>query len=381
MITDRTDSAILPKIFLAILLITATVAGLLGWNYFQTPSDSERGSPETSNVAMSSAEQRWQTFLSENFAGDGACVECHAEQFSAQQRSGHSRTATPMAESVLAQKLDGESYEDPRRGQSFSFLREEDQFFASTRDADREVKFPVSWLLGSGVHARTPVSIDPGSGLGVEFRWTWFANREDLSVTPDHERFDDYQPGTLDCFGRPLDKTQARACVACHMTAVPPEEVPAKAEHFLANVGCERCHGPRKNHVKLAHRGRAEESPPLFTYDDPAEYMDRCAQCHRDETNIPSDAAPHELARFQPYGLKRSRCYQHSAMTCSTCHDPHDRVSTDRQQYRRTCLSCHSTPQQSPCPVEPAGKCIQCHMPSVEWHSGIKFHDHQIRIP
>ncbi|MBD3673550.1 MAG: heme-binding protein [Planctomycetaceae bacterium] len=286
-----------------------------------------------------------------------------------------------MAESSLAQILNGKSYDDPRRDQSFSFSREQDQFFVSTIDAGREVKFPVTWLLGSGTHARTPVSIDPGSGLGVEFRWTWFANLEALGVTPDHERFDDYQPGTLDCFGRPLGKTQVRACVTCHMTAVPPEEIPASREHFLANVGCERCHGPRKKHVELAHQGRAEESPPLFTYDDPEEYMDRCAQCHRDETNIPSDTAPHELARFQPYGLKRSRCFQESSMTCSTCHDPHDRVSTDRAQYRRICLSCHSSSEQTACPIEPAGKCIECHMPAVEWSSGIEFHDHEIRVP
>ena len=199
----------------------------------------------------------------------------------------------------------------------------------------------------------------------MEFRWTWFANQNALGVTPDHERFDDYKPGTLECFGRPLGKTQARACVNCHMTAVPPEEVPAMEKHFLANVGCERCHGPRKQHVELARLGRAEESAPLFTYDDQEEYMGRCAQCHRDESNIPSDTTPHELARFQPYGLKRSRCFQESEMTCSTCHDPHDRVSTSVEYYRKICLSCHSTSPQSSCPIEPGGKCIDCHMPAV----------------
>jgi hypothetical protein len=376
-------SLVFQKFRVAGIVIALIVTSLLGWEFLRNPDHAAEETPDDFQTTESPAARDWQLFLSDNFAGDEACQECHAEQFAAQQRSGHSRTITPMSLSSLAEQLEGDEYQDPRRSQQLQFVKQNEQFFVSTEDDGREVNFPVSWLLGSGTHAQTPVSIDPGSGMGVEFRWTWFAGRKEIGVTPDHERFDDYQPGSLECFGRPLGKTQARACMNCHATAVPPENVPASLDHFMANVGCERCHGPRKNHVKLAHLGRADEAPPAFTYDDPAEYMDRCAQCHRDETNTPSESTPGELARFQPLRMKQSRCYLESqkTMTCSTCHDPHDRVTNDRSHYQKSCLSCHSAPEQSHCKVEPSGDCVKCHMPAVEWYSGIKFHDHRIQIP
>ena len=145
------------------LLIAISVVSILGWVFLQTSSDEGDAPSAHLSGGMSPAEKRWQTFLSENFAGDDACVECHIDQFEAQQRSGHSHSATPMAVSTLSKKLSGETYEDPRREQSFSFLKQEDQFFVTTRDAAKTAQFPVSWLLGSGTHAQTPVSIDPGS--------------------------------------------------------------------------------------------------------------------------------------------------------------------------------------------------------------------------
>ena len=110
--------------------------------------------------------------------------------------------------------------------------------------------------------------------------------------------------------------------------------------------------------------------------------MDSCAQCHRDETKVSADSAAHELVRFQPLGLKRSRCYLESPdnMTCSTCHDPHDTVSHDRAVYREQCQQCHQPDTSRDCPTLPSGDCVQCHMPAVEWTAGISFHDHWIRV-
>lgn len=205
------------KIRVAAILIAVVVSSVIGWEYLRDPGNTTEKTPDELLASESPAARRWQTFLSENFAGDEACKECHSDQFAAQQRSGHSRTATPMSLSSLAKQLEGDDYRDPRRPQLFQFSKRNDQFFVSTTDDGREVNFPVTWLLGSGTHAQTPVSIDPGSGLGVEFRWTWFASTERLNVTPDHERFDDYQSGSLECFGRPMVKSQARACLNCHV--------------------------------------------------------------------------------------------------------------------------------------------------------------------
>ncbi len=324
----------------------------------------------------------WRALVTVNFAGDAACAECHAREYEAHLRSGHSRTATPMAQSALAQRLASQSYTDPRRQQTFQFELVGDQFFVRDIDRPDMPTIPVMWLLGSGTHAQTPISVDEQTQSGVEFRWSYLAHEDALGTTPDHERFDDFREGTIECFGRPLDSAGIRACLACHTTLNPPPQLPILQSLYVSNVGCERCHGPRKKHVEQAYAGLAEETKPLLQYESASAYMDACAQCHRDETKVSPQSPPHELVRFQPYGLKRSRCYLESSgnMTCSTCHDPHDTVSHDRIAYKDQCQRCHQPGTASVCPESPAGNCVECHMPAVEWTAGISFHDHWIRV-
>lgn len=324
----------------------------------------------------------WQQMVEVNFAGDAACADCHTREYEAHLRSGHSRTLTKMADSDLAQRLASQTYTDPLRQQTFQFELDDDRFFV--RDVDRPdmPNIPVMWLLGSGTHAQTAISVDEQTQSGVEFRWSYLANKDALGTTPDHERFNDFREGTIECFGRPLDSAGIRGCLACHTTLNPPPQLPILDSLYVANVGCERCHGPRKKHVEQAYEGLADETKPLLRYETAAAYMDACAQCHRDESRVSADQPAHELVRFQPYGLKRSRCYLESPgnMTCSTCHDPHDTVSSNRVVYREQCQQCHQPGTPQDCPKLPTGDCVECHMPAVEWTAGISFHDHWIRV-
>ncbi len=326
----------------------------------------------------------WNQLISANFAGDQACAECHEKEYEAHLRSGHSRTLTRIDKSTLARELaEIRHFQDPRRDQVFEFSQTEGSLLVRDVTNAAGVAVPVTWLLGSGTHAQTPIAVDESTQSGVELRWSYFANHDELGLTPDHERFDDFTAGTIECFGRPMDAADIRACLGCHSTLTPPSSLPLMNSLVVPNVGCERCHGPRKKHVELAHLGHAEEAKPMLQYETAESYMDACSTCHRDETSIQPDATPNELARFQPYGIKRSRCYLESPdkMTCSTCHDPHDTVSHNRVVSIDQCKQCHGDALSSECSHQPAGDCIKCHMPAVEWTSGISFHDHWIRIP
>lgn len=326
--------------------------------------------------------QDWNRLISANFAGDEACAECHHSEYEAHRRSGHSHTAVLMSESSLAAELHNRRrYQDDRRDQVFEFALINRQFLV--RDEERaNVSLAVTWLLGSGTHAQTPIAVDEESQRGVELRWSSFPRDTRVGVTPDHERFDDYSKGTLECFGRPMDDADIRSCLGCHSTTMTPSNLPIVNSMVVANVGCERCHGPRKKHVDLAHRGRADEVKPMLQYKTAEDYMSACATCHRDESSITSDTQPHELARFQPLGIQRSRCYLETPgnLTCSTCHDPHDTVSHDRQRSIDQCKECHQDGSLSTPAHSPNSDCIECHMPLVPWSSGISFHDHWIRI-
>lgn len=326
----------------------------------------------------------WKDLIEANFAGDEACVECHRSEYEAHQRSGHSHTAMLMNESPLASKLFNQKiYKDPQRDQVFEFTQTQGQFLVRDAKHAADVSIPVTWLLGSGSHAQTPIAVDEATQLGVELRWSAFPKNNRVGLTPDHERFGDFAKGTLECFGRPMNGADIRTCLGCHSTVISPPNVPIINSMVVENVGCERCHGPRKKHAQLAHQGRAEEAKPMLQYETSADYMAACATCHRDASSITSDMEPNVLPRFQPYGIQRSRCYLETPgnLTCSTCHDPHDTVSHDRQRSVEQCLDCHQEGARTTCTHQPSGDCIECHMPLVPWSSGIAFHDHWIHIP
>jgi predicted CXXCH cytochrome family protein len=90
----------------------------------------------------------------------------------------------------------------------------------------------------------------------------------------------------------------------------------------------------------------------------------------------------------------RSRCFLESGdrLSCQTCHDPHSNASTDKKQYEKICLSCHSPARAATaskgvglgkaCPVNPHSGCIPCHMPKREVtpDAPIAMADHFIRI-
>lgn len=328
--------------------------------------------------------ETWQRFIAANFAGDQACADCHRKEFEAHQRSGHSHTAIRMEESSLAERLaQAGSYQDSRRKQNWSFQLDQGKFLVKDENHPTMPALTVTWLLGSGTHAQTAIAVEERRRQGVELRWSWLANRNGLGLTPDHEPYDVYNRNSIECFGRPMNTADVLACLGCHMTVGPPPGASLRTDFFVPNVGCERCHGPRQQHVDLAKQGRGNEIKPLINYRDAEEYIAACAECHRDASDMTGHEQPHELVRFQPYGLKKSACYLMSdgQLSCANCHDPHDATSHDRELYKKQCQSCHRESQFSICPIQPQGDCIECHMPAVEWTAGIKFHDHWIRKP
>jgi hypothetical protein len=87
------------------------------------------------------------------------------------------------------------------------------------------------------------------------------------------------------------------------------------------------------------------------------------------------------LVRHQPVGLMQSACYTRTGggLSCSTCHDPHARPSTDTAAYEAVCRSCHEGPKKTTCPVDPKAGCVGCHMPRRETTRGMRLTDHWIR--
>ena len=276
--------------------------------------------------------------------------------------------------------------------------------------ADIQVEYPMRYLVGSGRHSRTYLAeID---GFLIESPVTWYSSTQKWSMSPGFEGSN--QVG----FERAADE----GCLICHVGQV--ASINGAQNRLTINepaIGCERCHGPGKMHVKY-QQARTERMPGRNTDDSivhpgrlsRGQHESICAQCH-----LRGDATVFRrglsFSDFQPgmsladvridYRLESddgsmkvvghvdqmhaSRCYQNSdSLNCTTCHEMHSNADPKLSQafFRSKCLDCHSTKS---CGLNPAKRqtespddnCVQCHMPQVETDiPHIAFTHHRIGI-
>jgi predicted CXXCH cytochrome family protein len=333
--------------------------------------------------------------------GPQACAECHPGESALFARSGHRRTLWPAASSrnAILAWLDGATVADPEVPEvTWSYhLR------AGTLQADRTVDgrtetIALDYGFGSGSLGITFVALQSGSEpgidpLGIEHRLSYFASRRRLGITPGQERPKEQEDSAKAqqppvTWGKSMGKDLVQQCFGCHSTLTSTQSrnrlEPAT---MMPNVTCERCHGPGLAHIEAARRGETELSMRMGTDRvEPTVEVNLCGGCHR----LPRVIAPGQIrpenvgiVRFQSVGLSVSSCYADglSGLRCVSCHDPHDRVSTNLLAYEAVCLSCHQAgATHRPCPVSPAAKCIGCHMPRRASGNGL-FTDHWIRKP
>ncbi len=270
-----------------------------------------------------------------------------------------------------------------------------------TRIAQR--KQSVDYVIGSGNHVRGYLY---GNRTGELFEMpiVWYTQLRNWGMAPgydlaEHEDFD-----------RPI----TRQCMACHNAYPdhkPGDDLVGQRDLFPVNlphgIGCQRCHGPGSEHVKLA----ALETSTLADAQNsivnpgrlsPTQRDDVCLQCHLQpmsrRTSIvrksgrgnyafqPGDTLSDHVAYFEldeangaanhfeinhhPYRLFQSQCFLQSdgQLNCMTCHDPHVKVAADQQaqHYRQRCLTCHELDDCLDIEkrTAPNADCVACHMPA-----------------
>jgi hypothetical protein len=321
----------------------------------------------------------------ELYVAEHVCAECHADQFGKHQKSGHANTFRLSVESVLARHLAGLVFPDPERGYSYHYqLNPHSGLSVTVPELLGNDPFPLLYEFGSGQNAVTYLTLLPdrwGDTVGIEHRVSLYRAERglELDLTPGHQRAAVGQE--VEQFGRVIRGDTLTRCIGCH--TVTAEIAGQQLTDLRPNVGCQSCHGPGREHV-AAQESEGVDSYAGFTSQAAAREIELCGRCHRlpeDPSNAHVSPNLIENIRFQPAGLIQSRCYKSSSdLRCTTCHDPHERVSRDRDHYVRRCLSCHGQPESTVCPVSPRENCISCHMPAIAVHRDIKFHDHWIRV-
>ena len=281
---------------------------------------------------------------------------------------------------------------DPERpGATWSYHLREGRLWTERREAGEVERFLIDYAFGSGRHATTFITMTdrtPDRPTMVEHRLTIYAHREAPDITPGQGRARGPHAEGVNPSGRRYSPAGTLKCFECH-TTVTSDRGPLVLDEatMIPDVGCERCHGPGRSHVEAARRGAAEPAlamPFGTSRATPAEEMRLCGGCHRLPENVERGLIRTDnptFVRFQPVGLMQSACYRQSrgGLSCTSCHDPHTRTSTDRGAYEAVCLSCHHAPAQTACKVSPATGCVGCHMPRRDATRGMMMTDHWIR--
>ena len=365
--------------------VAACAAGAVYCYWFGARFEPKRLEPTAISPAKRTRNPAEEPANYVGYVGSEACAECHPGEVALASRSKHSKTLMRGSRSPLARFCGDRTIEDPGdpdvtwryrlRGDDLEVEREE-------KGKKRVIK--LDYAVGSGRNGVTFVSllgaaIDPA---GIKHRFSYMTRQHKIIITPGEPIRGSGGAG----FGQTLSPETVRECFDCHAS-----RTSAKGHDVLdptamrANIDCERCHGPGAAHVasmrdgseRIAIRHGAGQEGPLAE-------IKLCGECHRLPSGVFADQFEPDhplLLQFQPIGLKRSECYKstQSGFGCTTCHDPHARLSTDLSMYDSKCMDCHRAPGRRVCAVSPRGGCATCHMPERTTPDGFVFHDHWIR--
>ena len=325
--------------------------------------------------------------------GNKACAECHPGEHALHYGSGHARTLKPAGKNPVAAKLQNKTFrDDEQRHILWRYVVHGDRLDAEQFKDGKWTCQPLDYAIGSGEHGMTFMSIiwDPviSQYKGQEHRLSYYTSSDHMDITPGQgERDSNSKSYGISDTGRLMDKKSLVKCLDCHATITSGKDVgDFDPVSIVPNVSCERCHGPGRDHVEAARKGEMLAMPLGHDTATPFVQIQECGKCHRRIDLVPpSQLHPdnHELARFQPVGIQASACFNDgkSGLKCTTCHDPHGKVTRDRTTYVNACVNCHQSETQTKCKVEPKGDCINCHMPNRTVSEVFQFTDHWIRKP
>jgi hypothetical protein len=244
----------------------------------------------------------------------------------------------------------------------------------------------LEWTFGAGSHGLTPVGRFQDTYF--EHRITYYPSVKALAATPGHSL--SAPRSAREGLGRVQSAANAYRCFACHATDVRAGSEGPDLRFMQAGVQCERCHGPGAASVAAARSGDGETARRIGNPArlDSRRQVEMCGECHHLPKPGPISLEPEKedvtSVRFQPLGLLASRCFRASeALSCTSCHSPHEDASKDPDYYTAKCLECHApepAARVGDCRRANKENCLPCHMRVAAPEPHLLFTDHRIRV-
>jgi len=324
------------------------------------------------------------------FAGDSACAQCHRKESEFYALTPHARDSAPAsAKTIIGKFTTGHNELHPSNPNLvLSMISAPDGFYQSAvnlKDPQSRLAERFDIVIGSGRHGQSYLywSEDLLYELPASY-WTW---NNQWVISPG------FPAGEVH-----FDRAIVPRCLECHasyFTSLPPPSNHYAKESLVLGINCERCHRPGALHVA---RERSATPPPRGSHDEaivnPAHLaqdrqLDLCALCHagaveptRPPLTFVAGDNVHDYLAIQPASpdtppdvhgnqvgaLELSKCFSSGKMTCSTCHNVHEKQE-NADSFSRHCMGCHemrACGRYSVLGVAIRTKCVECHMPLEE---------------
>ncbi len=380
-------------------LLTATVlvfAGIAIGAAYWLANEPDVADPPTKPVVLADFDP-WTPRSDAGFVGSEACVECHDEIAEQYQKHPMMIALQPITAKHMAKPSGGfssgpgiEYRVETKDGKTRHFERGVDA--AGNEIFDQGVD--ITHVLGAGVLSESFLHERDGRLFASSISWYTVPQKWGLAPGYNHLRHHRF------------DRPVADRCLGCHSGRLNYKE-PTDEFHVAYDkpifieqgIGCERCHGPGREHIAYHDDGEGDEDPMLNLAElTPSKRDAVCNQCHVvgvqeflrvGRTNadfrpgddvgdiwtvyVPTetDQDASEKAVSQVVQITASTCFKKSngQLNCVLCHDPHIQGSLEERTVRhnKACQSCHESEdcaEQEPVrKAAPANdSCIHCHM-------------------
>ena len=367
----------------------------------------------------------------QGFAGSDSCQGCHAQEHDKWRDSHHDLAMQlPTPDTVLG-NFDNASF--TYNNVITTFSTEQGVYRVRTDGEDGKLtEYDVAYVFGVYPLQQYLLPLDRGRLQALSIAWDARPLAEGgqrwYHLYPD-EPIDHKDP--LHWTG-PYQNWNTR-CAECHSTDLQ-KNYSAATRSFDTrfseiNVGCEACHGPGEQHIKLAQESQLSDaknggfptalaqrgewvfadSKPIAerraTLDSNAQ-IDSCARCHSrrgtlgdyhygaDLLDTHRLSLP-EYPLYYPDGQILDEVYVHGSfvqskmhqagVVCSNCHEPHS--LSLRAPGNGVCAQCHQEqvydqPEHHHHSANSQGaQCANCHMPETTYMGVDPRRDHSMRIP
>ena len=367
------------------------------------------------------------------YVGSEACIDCHKEEFEAWKGSHHEMAMKHASdESVLG---DFNDQTVGHNGKLNRFFKKGDQFWVNIEGPDGQFKdYKISYTFAFEPLQQYMVEFEDGRVQLIPFAWDSRLKSEGgqrwFNLYPDTTSTDEF-------YWTNSGQNWNFMCADCHSTNLEKNYDSVNnvydTQWSEINVGCEACHGPASEHVKMAENTKQDpktvthfgferdlsQSVKEWVYQEGnstlqpkdivhTNQVQTCAQCHSRRTQL-NETGDHvngsfldryRLSLITPelyyhdgqiydedyvYGSFLQSVMAEKGVTCTNCHDPHTAELNIVEEA--VCSQCHSGAEYTSekhtfheANTE-ASQCTTCHMPETTYMEVDPRRDHSWHVP